>query len=67
MEPQPDQWQSKLPDGRTVTYTSNIGPQGVGGPIAAQVANEDLKHTNFVNGPMPRREIEAVFVELLAK
>jgi hypothetical protein len=66
MEPQPDQWQSKLPDGRTVTYTSNIGAVGVGGPIAAQLANEILKYTNFAGGPMTRREIEAVFADVLA-
>jgi hypothetical protein len=64
MEPQPDQWQSKLSDGRIVTYTSNINPRG-DGPLAAQVANDDLKHTADADGPMTRREIEAVFVHVL--
>jgi hypothetical protein len=64
MEPQPDQWQTKLPDGRMVTYTSNIGPNG--GPIAAQEVNEVLKHTDFAYGRMTRRQIEAVFADVLA-
>jgi hypothetical protein len=64
MEPQPDQWRSKLPDGRIVTYTSNISRQG-DGPLSAQVANERLKHTAPANGRMSRKEIEAIFAHLL--
>jgi hypothetical protein len=64
MEPQPDLWQSKLPDGRIVSYASNISPQG-DGQLSAQVANDDIKHLADADGPMTRREIEAVFAHVL--
>jgi hypothetical protein len=59
MERQPDQWTKNLPDGRTVVYTSNIGPGSSGGPITAQVG--DIAHVNVATHPMTRQEIEAAF------
>lgn len=67
MEPQPHQWTKKLPDGRIVDYTSNIGPKNGGGPITAQVQGEDIKHTDIATHPMTRQEIEAEFAGVLAK
>lgn len=65
MNPQPDQWTKKLPDGRTVVYRSNIGLESGGGPITALVG--DIKHTDIAIHPMTRQEIEAAFVGVLAK
>jgi hypothetical protein len=67
MEPQPDQWANKLPDGRIVEYTSNIGKDSGGGPITAQVRGEVIKHEGIVTRPMSRKEIEAEFAGVLAK
>jgi hypothetical protein len=57
----PDQWTKKLPDGRTVVYTSNI-EAGTGGVITARV--EEIKRTKAVQAPMTREEVEAHFKNL---
>jgi hypothetical protein len=57
----PDQWTKKLPDGRTVVYTSNI-EAGIGGVITARV--DEIKHTKAVKAPMTREEVEAHFKNL---
>jgi hypothetical protein len=57
----PDQWTKKLPDGRTVLYTSNI-EAGTGGVITARV--EEIKHSKTVQTPMTREEVEARFKNL---
>jgi len=57
----PDHWTKKLPDTRTVVYTSNIEP-GTGGVITARV--EEIKHTKAVQAPMTREEVEAQFKNL---
>jgi hypothetical protein len=67
VEPQPDQWPNKLPDGRTVVYGSDIGPGLVGGPIDAQAEGDIIKHTDIATCEMNRHEIEAIFAERLAK
>jgi hypothetical protein len=67
MNPQPDGWTKKLPDGRIVGYTSDIGKESGGGPITAQVRGEVIKHTDFATHPMRRQEIEAAFTGVLAK
>jgi hypothetical protein len=56
-----DQWTKKLPDGRTVVYTSDISPEG-GGMITARV--EEIKHTKTVQAPMTREEVEVHFNNL---
>ena len=68
MNPQPDEWTNKLPDGRTVVYTSNLGSplSGLGGGvITAQVG--DIRHTDTATLPMTRQEIEAAFAGVFAK
>ena len=50
MNPQPDEWTNKLPDGRTVVYTSDIGPGRDGGPIGAEA---DI-HLNVAETSTPR-------------
>ncbi len=67
MQPQPDQWTKKLPDGQIVDYTSNVGPGNIGGPITAQVRGELIKHEGIATRPMSREEIEAEFAGVLAK
>jgi hypothetical protein len=57
----PDQWTKKLPDGRTVVYTSNI-EAGTGGVITARV--EEIEHTNTGQAPMTREEVEVHFKNL---
>jgi hypothetical protein len=58
----PDEWTKKLPDGRTVVYTSNI-EAGTGGVITARVV--DIAHTQHVYAPMTRQEVEALFAPTL--
>jgi hypothetical protein len=67
MNPQPDEWTNKLPDGRTVDYTSNIGPGRGGGPITAKAEGDVIKHTDTATHEMNRKEIEAAFAGVLAK
>jgi hypothetical protein len=67
MEPQPDEWKKKLPDGRTVTYESNIGRGRVGGPISAQVEGDVIKHNDIATHEMERQEIEAAFAGVLER
>jgi hypothetical protein len=57
----PDHWTKKLPDGRTVVYTSNIEAD-TGGVITARV--EEIKHTKAVQAPMTREEVEDHFKNL---
>ena len=57
----PDQWTKKLPDGRTVVYTSNIDAV-TGGVITARV--EEIKHTKTVQASMTREEVEVHFKNL---
>ena len=57
----PDQWTKKLPDGRTVVYTSNIDAV-TGGVITARV--EEIKHTKTVQVSMTREEVEVHFKNL---
>jgi hypothetical protein len=57
----PDQWTKKLPDGRTVVYTSYFSPES-GGVITARV--DEIKHTKAVQAPMTREEVEAHFKNL---
>jgi|HubBroStandDraft_6_1064221.scaffolds.fasta_scaffold2462216_2 hypothetical protein len=67
MELQPDRWTNKLPDGRTVTYTSNIGTGGAGGSITAQAEGNVIAHSGSAGHEMNRQEIEAVFAGVLAR
>jgi hypothetical protein len=67
MNPQPDGWTNKLLDGRTVVYTSDMGPGRVGGPITAQAEGDVIKHTDIATHEMNRQEIEAAFAGVLAK
>ena len=67
MNPQPDRWTKKLPDGRTVTYTSDIGPGNAGGPIGAQVEGNVIKHADVARHEMTRQEIEAAFAGVFAR
>jgi hypothetical protein len=67
MNPQPDKWTKRLPDGRTVVYTSDIGLKRVGGPITAQVEGNVIKHTDLATHEMNQQEIEAAFAGILAK
>ena len=67
MNPQPDEWTNNLPDGRTVVYTSDIGPGRGGGPITAQAEGVVFKHTDIATHEMTRQEIEAAFAGVLAE
>jgi hypothetical protein len=57
----PDEWTKKLPDGRTVVYTSEFIPEN-GGVITAQVGK--TVHTRAVQAPLTREEVEARFTNL---
>jgi hypothetical protein len=56
-----DEWTKKLPDDRTVIYTSEIDPRD-GGMITAWV--DAIIRTRTVEGPMTREEVEAEFKNL---
>jgi hypothetical protein len=56
-----DEWTKKLPDERTVIYTSEFVP-GDGGVITAYVG--EIVRTRTVQVPMTREEVEAQFKNL---
>jgi glutamate dehydrogenase/leucine dehydrogenase len=53
-----DEWSKKLPDGRTVVYTSDI-VAGTGGVITAKI--EYVIQTTAVKVPLTREDVEAEF------
>jgi len=59
-----DEWTKNLPNGRTVTYSSDIVPE-TGGVITARVG--DIALTQNVFAPMTHEDVEALFAPTLVQ
>ena len=61
-----DEWTKTLPDGRSVSYSSDGAP-GVGAVISAKIEGQSVGETTNVPAPLTREQVEAAFADFVAK